>query len=852
MEATGDNAVEGTPASDSMPIDKTTVTDSIPVQGTPQTDVVTVPETPPSDSIPIEGTPQNDTVPKPGEAEIQLEAPHGSNPEQQRETAEKTPDTNDEELFVTQGPPQKRIRRSPHLTNAEIRESVKIGLDDSGVGRIPKASLPVASLRPNVNTSNKGKGRKKSKANDVDVSTLGGSDIIADVQTNFGQPPIPTSAQGNKQSNLNELVESLPPEARSAATPDKKLIIDATKKFTKAPRVDKKGGWKHANLKTSLFHHQVLGAGFMREREKSKDQPKGGMLCDVMGLGKTIQTLANIVDGADEKLEDNVNTTLIVAPRGLITQWKMQIEKHVQNNVLVPILCHYAGSRNNSSDIELFLQSKIILTSYDEIRISYPKMKEKPENLSPEELLRWGVRNFMNSAGPLHQFRFRRIILDEGQQIRNPESQTSIAVRALHGHYKWILTGTPLLNHSAEFWAYFKFLGVPNIGRFSSFVTNFCNGSDLSNQRLVNIVQKVVYRRTYRSRLFSCPIITLPNLNEETILVNPFVIEQALYKMLVTSFIDQLNRLANQQDEQSRCFLTMLLKLRMLNSHILCVQDRLKGILSDGKNMAKLQIAVADCSDDEANINRDIYVLLEELVKATKQAKESQKSQERMTSVESMLENFLATADNPHNDSMDWMADAGHDMPSSKVLKTRDTIRKWFKDGSATKCVIFTQFRDMTKIFANMCTKEKWAFTRLTGDMTIDDRDRSLKDFQALPEIKILIASLKAGGVGLDITAANKCILVEPWWNDAIQQQAFCRLFRIGQERDVEIVKLVAKNTIDDYMMKLQEMKLKEIEGAIGDARLPSVGIQAQLIHHFGDAERLPDGTFMIREWGHK
>lgn len=136
--------------------------------------------------------------------------------------------------------------------------------------------------------------------------------------------------------------------------------------------------------------------------------------------------------------------------------------------------------------------------------------------------------------------------------------------------------------------------------------------------------------------------------------------------------------------------------------------------------------------------------------------------------------------------------------------------------------------------------------------MTIDDRDRSLKDFQALPEIKILIASLKAGGVGLDITAANKCILVEPWWNDAIQQQAFCRLFRIGQERDVEIVKLVAKNTIDDYMMKLQEMKLKEIEGAIGDARLPSVGIQAQLIHHFGDAERLPDGTFMIREWGHK
>jgi SNF2 family DNA or RNA helicase len=76
--------------------------------------------------------------------------------------------------------------------------------------------------------------------------------------------------------------------------------------------------------------------------------------------------------------------------------------------------------------------------------MSYPKLKDKPENMSPEELLRWGMKIFMKSAGPLHQFRFRRIILDEGQQIRNPEAQTSIAVRALHAHYKWILSGTPL------------------------------------------------------------------------------------------------------------------------------------------------------------------------------------------------------------------------------------------------------------------------------------------------------------------------------------------------------------------------------------------------------------------------
>jgi SNF2 family DNA or RNA helicase len=131
--------------------------------------------------------------------------------------------------------------------------------------------------------------------------------------------------------------------------------------------------------------------------------------------------------------------------------------------------------------------------------------------------------------------------------------------------------------------------------------------------------------------------------------------------------------------------------------------------------------------------------------------------------------------------------------------------------------------------------------------MSFPNRTQSLADFQTLPEIKILIASLKVGGTGLDITAANKCILVEPWWNDAVQQQAFCRLFRIGQERDVEIVKLVANNTIDDYMMDLQKWKLKEIEGAIGDATLPSAGIEGQLIRHFGTLEHLPDGTVMLR-----
>jgi SNF2 family DNA or RNA helicase len=125
--------------------------------------------------------------------------------------------------------------------------------------------------------------------------------------------------------------------------------------------------------------------------------------------------------------------------------------------------------------------------------------------------------------------------------------------------------------------------------------------------------------------------------------------------------------------------------------------------------------------------------------------------------------------------------------------------------------------------------------------MSFANRQESILDFQDDPNIQVMIASLKAGGMGLDLTMANKCILVEPWWNDAVQQQAFCRLFRIGQTKSVEIIKLVVKDTIDDYMLELQTRKNKEIDGAIGTEALSSRNTIAELLKLFVPVE--DDGT---------
>jgi hypothetical protein len=160
----------------------------------------------------------------------------------------------DDELFVPeQEPPKKRARRTPLLTSKEVRESVKIGLDNAYSGRIPSGGRQNMTFT----ITGKSKGRKQSKSNELDLATLGGSNIIEDAQVNAQLPSIPVSKKGGKTDALKELVQSLPEAVQKDASADKRLVLEATKKFIHKPRSDKQGGWKHPKLQTSLYHHQV-------------------------------------------------------------------------------------------------------------------------------------------------------------------------------------------------------------------------------------------------------------------------------------------------------------------------------------------------------------------------------------------------------------------------------------------------------------------------------------------------------------------------------------------------------------------------------------------------------------------
>jgi hypothetical protein len=118
--------------------------------------------------------------------------------------------------------------------------------------------------------------------------------------------------------------------------------------------------------------------------------------------------------------------------------------------------------------------------------------------------------------------------------------------------------------------------------------------------------------------------------------------------------------------------------------------------------------------------------------------------------------------------------------------------------------------------------------------MNFQARDKAIEEFRTDPDKKVLLCSLKAGGIGLNLTMASKVIILDLYWNECVEQQAYCRggspkpprltvlslttiAFRIGQEKEVEVVRFVVKNTIDSDMVAMQNRKTKEINMAIGD-----------------------------------
>ena len=121
--------------------------------------------------------------------------------------------------------------------------------------------------------------------------------------------------------------------------------------------------------------------------------------------------------------------------------------------------------------------------------------------------------------------------------------------------------------------------------------------------------------------------------------------------------------------------------------------------------------------------------------------------------------------------------------------------------------MVFSQFTSFLDLIEPALTRDHIPFLRFDGSISQKQRAIILTEFTTSPRPYVLLLSLRAGGVGLNLTCANKVFMMDPWWSFAVEAQAIDRVHRMGQEREVKVVRFVVEGSIEEKMLRIQERK---------------------------------------------
>jgi SNF2 family DNA or RNA helicase len=209
-----------------------------------------------------------------------------------------------------------------------------------------------------------------------------------------------------------------------------------------------------------------------------------------------------MIDGKP-KPSDELRATLIIVPATLISQWVSEFEKHCQPGMFKePIVFQGRSVKDGNITLSLLAQQDIVITSYNEVSMSYPKFNP-PVELSEGEWDQWWKEHYYENRGFLHQIEWLRVVCDECTVMKNYWTHTATAVSGLIARHRWLLTGTIVTNDILEFYSYFRFLREPMAGSFENFKVNFLINKE-SRERLYQYLFKTMIRRS-REHNFHTP-----------------------------------------------------------------------------------------------------------------------------------------------------------------------------------------------------------------------------------------------------------------------------------------------------------------------------------------------------------
>ena len=442
-------------------------------------------------------------------------------------------------------------------------------------------------------------------------------------------------------------------------------------------------------LNISLRDYQKYGYNWLKY---ITDNNLGACLADDMGLGKTIQAIALITKLHEKKKKK----TLVVMPKSLIFNWENEIKKFAP---FLKVGIHYGLNR----EFKNLKSAEVILTTYGTVR---------------------------NDIESLMKEKFDLIVLDESQNIKNVNSQTTKAILLLNAPKRVALSGTPIENNLLELYSLFRFLNPSMFGSIHEFQQNYIQPiQTFSDKSSIKELRKKIY-----------PFI-LRRVKKEVLEDLPDKIEKLLY-------IDMSDEHRKIYEEKRKHFYSLLESNKNKNGEfdsffIIQAINELRHIISSPEY-----------------INKKVF---------------SEKKEILVNNVTEAVKN-------------------GH------------------------KVLIFVNYLSSVDSICSSLTKNNIKFLKMTGE--VKNRQELVEKFQTDNRYKAFVMTLKTGGVGLNLVAADTIFIYDPWWNKTVENQAIDRAYRLGQDKTVFAYKMIMRNTIEEKILKLQEMKSKLLDELISEDNL--------------------------------
>ncbi|CAO2043836.1 unnamed protein product [Urochloa humidicola] len=557
--------------------------------------------------------------------------------------------------------------------------------------------------------------------------------------------------------------------------------------------------------------------------------------------------------------------TLVVCPASVLKQWASELSAKVTQSAELSVLVYHGGSR--TKDPTELAEYDVVVTTYAIVSLEVPsetigggisvrnkmklkksaagkgKNKKKPNN---------------SKGGPLAMVRWFRVVLDEAHAIKSHWTQMTKACCGLSTERRWCLSGTPLQNNIDDLYSYFRFLKYEPYSKFSSFRCMIKNpisrNATRGYKKLQTVLRIVLLRRTKEMLLDGEPIIKIPPKTIQLSKIDFTKEERAFYLNLEESSRQTLKASDEFIKKNYVHILALLSQLRQACNHPFLLKGKQSFRHSIGlakqlpaeilinvfenveRGVAKCTIcskppgdAVAatcghvfcrECVHGKLKKNDDI----EEMVCPAPPYCGKEISPDNLLSVYALKLCLWPESD----DQPFTICESSY--VSSKIRATINILKSIINteddhyvmgpipcEIAPTKAIVFTQWTGMLDLLEHSLTSNRIEFRRLDGSMPLNIRERAVKEFNTDPEVRVIIMSLKAGNLGLNMVAACHVIMLDPWWNPSAEDQAVDRAHRIGQRRPVTVSRLTVKDTVEDRILSLQEGKKKMIQSALGE-----------------------------------